>query len=91
MAVEFRGEISDINDAEQIRRLKKKLTVKDLEIADKARQINDLRGAMDTLINQYAVEKAELDIAMKELKEKNQVLRRDLAQVRNSMKRTAET
>jgi SMC interacting uncharacterized protein involved in chromosome segregation len=91
MAVEFRGEISDINDAEQIRRLKKKLTVKDLEIADKARQINDLKGAMDTLINQYAVEKAELDIAMKELKEKNQVLRRDLAQVRNSMKRTAET
>lgn len=91
MAVEFRGEISDINDAEQIRRLKKKLTVKYLEIADKARQINDLKGAMDTLINQYAVEKAELDIAMKELKEKNQVLRRDLAQVRNSMKRTAET
>lgn len=91
MAVEFRGEISDINDAEQIRRLKKKLTVKYLEIADKEKLIDKLKEAMDTLINQYAVEKAELDIAMKELKEKNQVLRRDLAQVRNSMKRTAET
>jgi predicted nucleic acid-binding Zn-ribbon protein len=91
MAVEFRGEISDMNDAEQIRRLKRKLAVKDLEIADKARQINDLKGAMDTLINQCATERAELDMAMKELKEKNQVLRRDLAQVRNSMKRTAET
>lgn len=91
MAVTFTGEVQDINDAETIRRLKKKLTHKDLEISNRDARIKELETSLQVMRDEDGKLITDLKAELKDIKEANYVLRRDYRQLKNETKRSAET